>query len=336
MIAHSGDGAAGRERDGTAVTRRSVIGGVVGAGLLEVLAFGSPFGDRAMADGAPASPDLDGVTGTVPPDGTVPSDAAASRLLDERAPLFTADAPHIYTRAQWSARSPKRPAKILDRAPDHIVVHHTDTGNSTDLSLGHAFSLSRYIQNFHMDKRGWDDSGQHLTISRGGAVMEGRNRSLASIRAGDLAVGAQVLHNNEHTLGIENEGNYMNTAPPGRLWASLMEVCVWLCRAYDLDPGEAIVGHRDYNETSCPGDVLYSRLPALRRAVADRLEGSAAAAPKPKSKPKSKPKVKPKVKPKSKPKPPPKPNGGDDYGPGNPSQYYHDDDDWPGLLNLNW
>ena len=102
------------------------------------------------------------------------------------------------------------------------------------------------------------------------------------------------------------------------------------------EKGEAIVGHRDYNETSCPGDVLYSRLPALRRAVADRLEGSAAAAPKPKSKPKSKPKVKPKVKPKSKPKPPPKPNGGDDYGPGNPSQYYHDDDDWPGLLNLNW
>ncbi|WP_433242879.1 peptidoglycan recognition protein family protein [Actinomadura nitritigenes] len=329
LIAHSGDGAAGRERDGTAVTgrsavtRRSMIGGVVGAGLLEALAFGSPFGGRALAQDAPGGPDLDGVTGTVPPD------AAAGRLLDQSAPLFTADAPHIYTRADWSARPPKRAAKVLDRAPDHIVVHHTDTGNSTDLSVGHAFSLSRYIQNFHMDKRGWDDSGQHLTISRGGAVMEGRNRSLASIRAGDLAVGAQVLHNNEHTLGIENEGNYMTTAPPDRLWASLMEVCVWLCREYDLDPAEAIVGHRDYNETSCPGDVLYSRLPALRREVADRLEGSAAA-----PKPKSKPKGKPKAPPKPKPKPKHKPNGGDDYG--NPSQYYQGDDDWPGLLNLNW
>jgi hypothetical protein len=104
-----------------------------------------------------------------------------------------------------------------------------------------------------------------------------------------------------------------------------MEVCVWLCREYDLDPGEAIVGHRDYNETSCPGDVLYSRLPALRRAVADRLEGSAAV--KPKSKPKGKPKA-------PKPKPKPKPHGGDDYG--NPNQYYQGDDDWPGLLNLNW
>ncbi|MWA01374.1 N-acetylmuramoyl-L-alanine amidase [Actinomadura sp. LD22] len=272
-----------------------------------------------MADGAPAGPDLDGVTGAVPPA------PAAGRLLDAQAPLFTADAPHIYTRAQWKARAPKRPAKVLDRAPDHIIVHHTDTGNSTNYSLGHAFSLSRYIQNFHMDKRGWDDTGQQLTISRGGVVMEGRNRSLASIRSGDLVVGAQALHNNEHTLGIENEGNYMRAAPPGRLWASLLEVCVWLCREYDLDPGEAIVGHRDYNDTSCPGDALYSRLPALRRAVADRLEGSAVA---------SKPRGRPKHKPKGKPKAPPKPGGGHDYG--NPTQYYQGDGDWPGLLNLNW
>ncbi|MDL4816682.1 peptidoglycan recognition family protein [Actinomadura sp. OS1-43] len=227
------------------------------------------------------------------------------------APLFTADAPHVYTRAQWRARPPKRAARILGRAPDHIVVHHTDTANSADLTVAHAFSLSRYIQNFHMDKRGWDDCGQQLTISRGGVVMEGRNRSLASVREGDLAVGAQVLHHNEHTIGIENEGNYMKKAVPGRLWSSLTEVCVWLCRAYDLDPAEAIVGHRDYNTTSCPGDVLYSRLPALRRAVAARLEGSGG-------------------KPKSKPKAPPKPD--------DPGDYYQDDDgdDWPGLLNLNW
>ncbi|MFB4301154.1 peptidoglycan recognition family protein [Actinomadura sp. NTSP31] len=290
MIAQSGDGAAGRERDGTAVTRRSVIGGVVGAGLLEVLAFGSPFQGTATADAAPD------------------------------APLFTADAPRVYTRAQWRARSPKRPGRVLGRAPDHIVVHHTDTANSNDLTVAHAFGLSRYIQNFHMDKRGWDDCGQHLTISRGGFVMEGRNRSLASVRDGDLVVGAQVLHNNEHTIGIENEGTYMKKAVPGRLWSSLTEVCVWLCRAYDLDPAEAIVGHRDYNSTSCPGDVLYSRLPTLRRAVAARLEGSSGGGPK------------------TKPKAPPKPNDSGDGQGGNPYDYYHGDDgdDWPGLLNLNW
>ncbi|MFG2088736.1 MULTISPECIES: peptidoglycan recognition family protein [unclassified Spirillospora] len=252
LIAHSGDGADGRERCGPPVTRRSLIGGVVGAGLLEALAMGSSVQNAAMADELSAGP------------GSMAGEHVA----------FKADAPHVYTRAQWNARRPRRPAKVLDRPPDRIIVHHTATANSGDRSLGHAFALSRFIQDFHMDKNGWDDTGQQLTISRGGIVMEGRNRSLKAVRAGDLAVGAQVLHHNGHTIGIENEGTYTKKAVPGRLWDSLVEVCVWLCQSYDLDPSEAIVGHRDYNSTACPGDVLYARLPKLRRAVAGRLDGS--------------------------------------------------------------
>lgn len=103
--------------------------------------------------------------------------------------------------------------------------------------------------------------------------MEGRNSSLDSIRAGNLAVGAQVLHHNDHTIGIENEGTYTSRGVPKRLWKSLVEVCAWLCERYRLDPAEAIVGHRDFNNTSCPGDRLYKRLPDLRREVAARLDG---------------------------------------------------------------
>lgn len=256
MVAQSGEGADGRERDGSPVTRRSVIGGVMGAGLLEVLSMGSPAQNGAMADDIPP----------VPGEEPGPESETGDRVL------FTADAPRVYTRAEWKAKRPRRPAKVLARPPDHIIVHHTATSNSKDRSLAHAFGLSRFIQDFHMKKNGWDDTGQQLTISRGGFVMEGRNRSLKAIKAGDLAVGAQVLHHNEHTIGIENEGTYTKKAVPRRLWGSLVEVCVWLCRAYDLDPAKAIVGHRDYNNTSCPGDVLYARLPELRRAVAERLQ----------------------------------------------------------------
>nr|WP_242618881.1 peptidoglycan recognition family protein [Actinomadura fibrosa] len=192
---------------------------------------------------------------------------------------FTADAPRVHTRAEWRAKAPRRPARVLDRPPDRIIVHHTDTANTNNRSLAHAFALSRRIQRFHMGKRGWDDTGQQLTISRGGFVMEGRNRSLQAIRSGRHVVGAQVLHQNEHTIGIENEGRYNSKQVPARLWSSLIEVCVWLCAEYQLDPAEAIVGHRDYNRTECPGDVLYARLPALRRAVAERLGGSSPAPP---------------------------------------------------------
>ncbi|WP_245667311.1 peptidoglycan recognition protein family protein [Actinomadura macra] len=255
MIAQSGDGAADRERDGSPgtrrpredgphVTRRSLISGVMGAGLL---AMGSSADNSALAEEFPAA-------------------GQESR--------FTADAPRVHTRADWKARPPRRPVTVLDRPPDRIIVHHTDTANSDDRSIAHAYALSRYIQNFHMDKRNWDDTGQQLTIGRAGLVMEGRNQSLKAIKSGRHAVGAQVLHHNEHTIGIENEGSYMQKEVPDLLWGSLVEVCVWLCRAYDLEPSGAIVGHRDYNKTACPGDVLYARLPELRRSVAERLAGS--------------------------------------------------------------
>jgi hypothetical protein len=173
----------------------------------------------------------------------------------------------VHCRKEWGAKPPKHPAQLLPHGPDHIVIHHTDTANSIDPSLDHAFRLSRQIQAFHMDRRGWDDIGEQLTISRGGHVMEGRNKSLPAILAGQNVLGAQTLHQNNHTLGIENEGTYMTVDVPPRLWASLVQVCTWLCRTYNLDPRQAIVGHRDFMHTDCPGDVLYRRLPELRQSV---------------------------------------------------------------------
>jgi hypothetical protein len=177
----------------------------------------------------------------------------------------------IHTRDDWKALPPRRPATLQKKTPDKIVVHHTATANSKDTSLEHAYRLSREIQRFHMHKRGWDDTGQQLTISRGGHVMEGRNRSLEAIRTGGHAIGAQARYHNDHTLGIENEGTYSKASVPGKLWEALVETCCWLCVEYDLDPFRAIVGHRDLVTTDCPGDVLYARLSELRTEVAESL-----------------------------------------------------------------
>ncbi|HEX6473315.1 MAG TPA: peptidoglycan recognition family protein [Streptosporangiaceae bacterium] len=176
----------------------------------------------------------------------------------------------VSTRHQWRARPPKRHIDVLNHGPDHIVIHHTFTPNTRALSLAHAYALSRQIQRYHMSK-GWNDIGEQLTISRGGHVMEGRAHSLLAILAGKHVVGAQTLHHNKHTIGIENEGTYAAARVPARLWSSLVHTCWLLCAAYRLDPYHAIVGHRDLNKTDCPGDALYARLPALRRAVAARL-----------------------------------------------------------------
>lgn len=177
----------------------------------------------------------------------------------------------VHTRKEWGARPPRKPARVISQIPDFIVVHHTASANTKDYSLAQAYRLSRDIQRSHMRDRGWDDTGQQLTISRGGHLMEGRNRSLQAIGTGDHVMGAHTASHNDHTIGIENEGLYMTVAPTAALWARLVETCAWLCDVYGLVPAEAIVGHRDYNSTACPGDVLYAKLPELRNEVAARL-----------------------------------------------------------------
>jgi len=85
---------------------------------------------------------------------------------------------------EWGARPPSQPVVLLGTNPNKILVHHTATANSTDYSQAHAFALAQSIQRFHMDTRGFLDTGQHFTISRGGYIMEGRHRSLERLRLG--------------------------------------------------------------------------------------------------------------------------------------------------------
>jgi N-acetylmuramoyl-L-alanine amidase len=183
-----------------------------------------------------------------------------------------APAPRCYTRTEWSARPPKSPTQVIGK-PDHIVIHHTASANVTDYSLAAAYKVQHWIQDLHMDTNGWIDIGNQLTISRGGYLMEGRSQSLPAINNGQNVLGAQTANNNSHTIGIEHEGIYVSEDVPVALFDMSVLTCAWLCTKYGLDPHVAIVGHRDYNTTQCPGDVFYARLPELRDRVAAVLLG---------------------------------------------------------------
>src|SRR5690606_5668050 len=180
-------------------------------------------------------------------------------------------APPIIDCAGWGARPPTRAVPVWNHRPVRIIVHHTATANVGDLSRGAAEAVARLIQNFHVDRRGWIDTGQNFTISRGGHVLEGRHRSLEVLRAGDRHVeGAHCTGQNVSAVGIENEGTYTAPAPPERLWDRLQAMCAYVCRQYGIAPTE-IVGHRDFKDTLCPGDAFYAMLPRLRTEVADLL-----------------------------------------------------------------
>jgi len=66
------------------------------------------------------------------------------------------------------------------------------------------------------------------------------------------------------SLGIENEGMYTSVGPTAALYDRLVSLCAYMCQQYAIS-SSAIFGHRDFNATSCPGDVLYAKLPQQRR-----------------------------------------------------------------------
>ncbi|MBE1576731.1 N-acetylmuramoyl-L-alanine amidase [Amycolatopsis roodepoortensis] len=183
--------------------------------------------------------------------------------------------PKIYGTAAWNARPPSGTIEVQNHKPTYIVVHHTvEPGNVTDYSLEHAFWASRSIQNFHMDTRGWIDTGQQFTNSRGGHITEGRHRSLEILRGGTRHVlGANVGNNNSTCIGIENEGLYSTEDVTPALWDSLVKLVAYMASQYGISP-EFIKGHRDFNSTECPGTVLYNRLPELRTEVGKLLGSS--------------------------------------------------------------
>jgi hypothetical protein len=173
--------------------------------------------------------------------------------------------------AEWGARPPSGDLPVHRQRPVRILVHHTATPNGTDPSPQAAAGLARAIQAFHMDRRGWPDTGQHLTISRSGFVMEGRHRSLELLDGGKAVVeGAHCTGQNVVAIGIENEGTYSRVDPPPELWDRLRQTCAYICARYDIAATE-ILGHRDFKNTACPGDRLYGMLPRLREEVAGLL-----------------------------------------------------------------
>lgn len=182
------------------------------------------------------------------------------------------DPPRVFATSEWGARAPREPILVENHPPTYIVVHHTAVQDpEDDQSLEHAFAMSRAIQRHHMDTRGWIDTGQQFTISTGGHITEGRHRSLEILDEGVRHVqGAHVRNHNSSVIGIENEGLYTTQDVPEPLWDSLVDLVTYMAAQYDIHP-EWIRGHRDFNATQCPGDVLYARLPELRYRVAERL-----------------------------------------------------------------
>ncbi|HEY7075143.1 MAG TPA: N-acetylmuramoyl-L-alanine amidase [Solirubrobacteraceae bacterium] len=208
----------------------------------------------------------------------------ATPRFSPRAHAAQVGAPAIIPRSAWGADSvPPR------TDPDYGVVqvafvHHTVTANSyrPQDSAGIVLGIAR----FHRDSNGWNDIGYNFLVDRYGQVFEGRAGGVAN-----AVVGAQAQGYNAQSTGVACLGTFTSVAQTEAGMDALARLIGWKLslhgvpvqgRVTVVSAGgvtnryragtpvslQRISGHRDGDQTACPGNRLYRQLGDLRRRAA--------------------------------------------------------------------
>ena len=235
------------------------------------------------------------VSGSLPPELSITLIHAAAiasdaRLLAgstsrsfSRAAAAAVAVPTIYTRAQWGANeswrdgSPRYNSTILQ-----AHVHHSASGNG--YAQADVPALIRSFYKYHTHSLGWSDIAYNFLVDSFGTIWEGRYGGM------DQAVrGAHTLGFNNSSTGFCVIGNLDSVLPTQPTLDSLASLAAWKLSLYGRDPqgwtevtsegsdkfpkGKVVTlpvidGHRDTNDTACPGGNLYAQLATVRAATA--------------------------------------------------------------------
>ncbi len=184
--------------------------------------------------------------------------------------------PAIISREEWGADESYRYASYGEIWPpeyatvEKVIIHHTETPNTQDPVVA-----MRSIYYYHAVTRGWGDIGYNYLVDRFGNIYEGR-------AGGQNVIGGHAYQFAIGSSGIGTIGNFALQDVSAEAQAGIVAITAWVGR--DLDPlgssdfHEApdlptICAHRDVNQSTCPGDLLYDDLPTIRQYVAQVLNG---------------------------------------------------------------
>ena len=205
---------------------------------------------------------------TAPPPSTAPpTTVPPTTTTTTTASVTTSAAPGpallgIESRSAWLAREPVAEL-LLPHSGDmkYLTVHHAGGD-------GGAQGIKRYQiwQNYHMDDKGWGDIAYHLIIHRDGTVYEARDGRYR----GDTGTN----YNPDRHFLVVVEGGFNANSPTDDQFERLAVVLAWAAQEFGLSVG-SIGGHRDYANTSCPGNNLYRVIAdgSLRSQVDDIIAG---------------------------------------------------------------
>ena len=226
--------------------------------------------------------------GDLPSDDAAPEPRTRTPLApgalgeEERAPR-----PELKSRRDWDADNSLRNGRphYNDRLKQ-VHIHHTVTGNS--YSRSDVPGLIRGMYRYHTQSLGWFDIGYNFLVDRFGRAWVGRSGGPSR-----LVRGAHTLGFNHQSVGIAMIGNLESRRPWRPALDAVVRVAAWKLdqhgrnaagRVWTTSTGSdkyrdgervrlpIIDGHRDTNDTECPGQRLYDRLPAIRKRTQRRID----------------------------------------------------------------
>ncbi len=178
--------------------------------------------------------------------------------------------PAIIPRRGWGANEDFMTWPPEYQTPQQIIIHHTATPKTGQDPA----AMVRAIYYYHAVTRGWGDIGYNYLIDPLGNIYEGR-------AGGENVIGGHARGFNGGTIGIALIGDYQQEHPTDAMMQALADLVTWLCDRYHIAPLESatlhdvllpnLAAHRDTKPTTCPGDHVYARLPALRQAVQENI-----------------------------------------------------------------
>ncbi len=190
-------------------------------------------------------------------------------------PVFSP--PPVISRAGWGADEALRYTKagkeifpVEYQAVERVIIHHADTANFNDPVLE-----MRSIYYFHAITRGWGDIAYNYLVDFLGNVYEGRT-------GGETAIGCHAEGYNRGSCGICLMGRFFEEDITPEMHNAVVWISSWAAR--DLDPTASgpfldipdlptICGHRDVNNTSCPGEEFYTMIQAVRPEARRVIKG---------------------------------------------------------------
>jgi len=171
----------------------------------------------------------------------------------------------ITPRAGWNAEEAK---PFREHKPVRFTIHHTG------VAFDRERDAAQHIRNTQVwgmgPDRQWADIPYHFLISPQGEIFEGRDPFVEGESG--------TRYDTAGHLQISLLGNFVEQEPTPEQLQSLVRLLAWAHEKYEI-PTETIAAHRDYAQTTCPGENLYRLVESGRlkeeadKVIAQRKNG---------------------------------------------------------------